>query len=59
MINKAEEKKVVSPFEFAIMGAAKIPDFDKTHRPETREEKETRLKTEFADFKNKIKSKKP
>lgn len=51
------EKKVVSPFEFAIMQSA-MPEEAKEYRAETREEKETRLKAEFSGFASKIKIKK-
>ena len=51
------EKKIVSPFEFAICQALNI-DVSKI-RPETDEEKETRLRAKFTDIVKQIRIKKP
>jgi len=53
---KTEDKKVVSPFEFAIMSIAD-PDKAKTMRPETNEEQAKRTELKVHDFFLRIKVK--
>ena len=50
------EKKIVSPFEFAICSIAD-PKEAKKLRTETDEEKQLRLLKKFDDFVNRIKTK--
>jgi hypothetical protein len=50
------EKKIVSPFEYVIMQAAKIEDID-NYRPETQEEKKKRLSNYAVEFAKQIRVK--
>jgi hypothetical protein len=52
------DKKVVSPFEFAIAQIAD-PEAAKKMRSETKEEKEVRLTEKFKNFSNSIKVNRP
>lgn len=52
-----KDKKVVSPFEFAICQALNLPTEDM--RPETNDEKEARLRAKFTEIASKIRIKKP
>lgn len=54
MENTEENKKIVSPFEFAIAEAID-PEYAKTMRPETQEEKEKKLESEIRDFVSRVK----